>query len=135
MVGFPGETHEEYEDTLSAMEYLSPIEAFMYYYNLREGTPAAKMEGQIPEEEKTARLERLIEEQLARSARMKSSRVGMVCRALVTGVTRDDKQALLARNAHNEMISFRPSSKVVIGDVVTLRTVSLKGNTYLGQEA
>lgn len=135
MVGFPGETHEEYEDTLSAMEYLSPIEAFMYYYNLREGTPAAKMEGQIPEDEKTARLERLIEEQLARSARMKSSRVGMVCRALVTGVTRDDKQALLARNAHNEMISFRPSSKVVIGDVVTLRTVSLKGNTYLGQEA
>ena len=134
MVGFPTETVEEYEDTLSAMDYLSPIEAFMYYYNLREGTPAAEMEGQIPEEEKTARLERLIDEQLKRSFKEKSLRVGMTCRALVTGVTRDDKNAFLARNAHNEMISFHPSPGVGPGDVVTLRTTSLKGNTYLGQE-
>lgn len=136
MVGFPTETEEEYNDTLTAMDYLSPIEAFMYYYNLREGTPAAKMEGQIDEEVKTARLERLIDEQLRRCAEMKQKRIGLVSQALVLGPTRNDKEAFLARNEHNEMMSFHPSSASVRpGDIVNLKTTELKGNTYLAVEA
>lgn len=134
MVGFPTETEEEYEETLSAMDYLAPIEAFMYYYNLREGTPAARMEGQIPEEEKTRRLERLIDEQLKRAARIKEGRVGQSFRALVLSPTRDDRTAFLARNAHNETVSFHPKTKVAPGDIVTLRTLALKGNTYIGEQ-
>lgn len=135
MTGFPTETEEEYEDTLSAMEYLSPIEAFMYYYNLREGTPAARMEGQIEEEEKVRRLERLIDEQLKRASRIKETRVGLISRAVITGVTRNDRNAFLARNEHNEMISFIPQDKrLKPGDMVTLETTSLNGNTYLGKE-
>lgn len=134
MVGFPGESEEEYEDTLSAMEYLSPIEAFMYYYNVREGTPAAKMSDQLSDEEKIARLERLIDEQLKRASRLKSSRTGKIFQALVTGVTRNDKSLLLARNAHNEMIVFDPlSTSVRAGDIVTLKALTLKGNTYTGE--
>ena len=136
MVGFPTETEEEYNDTLTAMDYLSPLEAFMYYYNLREGTPAAKMEGQIDEEVKTARLERLIDEQLRRCAEMKQKRIGLVSQALVLGPTRNDKEAFLARNEHNEMMSFHPSSASVRpGDIVNLKTTELKGNTYLAVEA
>ena len=135
MTGFPTETEEEYEDTLSAMEYLSPIEAFMYYYNLREGTPAARMEGQIEEEEKVRRLERLIDEQLKRASRIKETRVGLISRAVITGITRNDRNAFLARNEHNEMISFIPQDKrLKPGDMVTLETTSLNGNTYLGKE-
>ena len=134
MVGFPGESEEEYEDTLSAMEYLSPIEAFMYYYNVREGTPAAKMSDQLSDEEKIARLERLIDEQLKRASRLKSRRTGKIFQALVTGVTRNDKSLLLARNAHNEMIVFNPlSTSVRAGDIVTLKALTLKGNTYTGE--
>lgn len=134
MVGFPGESEEEYEDTLSAMEYLSPIEAFMYYYNVREGTPAAKMSDQLSDEEKIARLERLIDEQLKRASRLKSRRTGKIFQALVTGVTRNDKSLLLARNAHNEMIVFDPlSTSVRAGDIVTLKALTLKGNTYTGE--
>ena len=134
MVGFPSESEEEYEDTLSAMEYLSPIEAFMYYYNVREGTPAASMSEQLSDEKKVARLERLINEQLKRASELKTKRVGMISRAVVTGVTRDDKSLFLARNAHNEMITFNPGDTgIKTGDIVTLRTNRLKGNTYIGE--
>ena len=117
------------------MDYLAPIEAFMYYYNLREGTPAAKMAEQIGEDEKSRRLERLIDEQLKRASGIKRGRIGMVHEALVISPTRDDRSALLARNAHNEMISFHPlSAQTAPGDIVRLETTELKGNTYLGRE-
>lgn len=133
MVGFPTETEEEYEETLSAMERLSPIEAFMYYYNEREGTPAARMDGQIDEEVKTARLERLIYEQLKRASRLKSAYIGRKVRALVTGVTRDDSTAMLARDEHNCMTAFHPTHPVGPGDVVDLELEALKGNTFTGR--
>ncbi len=134
MVGFPTETEEEYEETLSMMEFLSPLEAFMYYYNLREGTPAARMEGQIEDGEKIRRLELLIDKQLKRCAAEKEKRKTQECLAIVTGLTRDDKDQYLARNEHNEMISFKPKSKHEKGDVVNLRCYELKGNTYLANE-
>ena len=133
MVGFPTETEEEYEETLSAMERLSPIEAFMYYYNEREGTPAARMDGQIDEEVRTARLERLIDEQLKRASRLKSAYIGRKVRALVTGVTRDDSTAMLARDEHNCMTAFHPTHPVGPGDVVDLELEALKGNTFTGR--
>ena len=134
MVGFPTETEEEYLDTLSLMEYMHPIEAFMYYYNLREGTVAAKMEGQLEDDVKIARLERLIDEQLKRCQKEKLTRKNMITRGVVTGVTRDDKDKYLARNDHNEMISFKPKNKVEIGSMVNLKCYDLKGNTYLADE-
>ena len=134
MVGFPTETEEEYYDTLSLMDYLHPIEAFMYYYNLREGTVAAKMDGQLEDDVKIARLERLIDEQLKRCQEEKLTRMNMVTRGVVTGVTRDDKDRYLARNEHNEMISFKPKKSVLIGSMVDLKCYNLKGNTYLADE-
>ena len=134
MVGFPTETEEEYLDTLSLMDYMHPIEAFMYYYNLREGTVAAKMDGQLEDDVKIARLERLIDEQLKRCQEEKINRKNMITRGVVTGITRDDKDRYLARNEHNEMISFKPISKVEIGSMVNLKCYDLKGNTYLADE-
>ncbi len=134
MVGFPTETEEEYEETLSMMNFLSPLEAFMYYYNLREGTPAAKMDGQIEDGEKIRRLELLIDKQLKRCALEKENRKEQECVAIVTGLTRDDKEQYLARNEHNEMISFKPKTGHVKGDVVKLKCYELKGNTYLANE-
>lgn len=134
MVGFPTEKEEEYLDTLSLMEYMHPIEAFMYYYNLREGTAAAKMDGQLKDDIKIARLERLIDEQLKRCQEEKLTRKNMVTRGVVTGITRDDKDRYLARNEHNEMISFKPINSVEIGCMVNLKCYDLKGNTYLADE-
>ena len=58
----------------------------------------------------------------------------MITRGVVTGVTRDDKDKYLARNDHNEMISFKPKNKVEIGSMVNLKCYDLKGNTYLADE-
>ena len=134
MVGFPSESEEEYEDTLSMMDFLSPIEAFMYYYNVREGTPAAKMSEQLDDDDKIKRLERLIAEQLKRCALVKEGRKNNSCSVIVTGVTRDDKDRLLGRNEHNEMISFKPNKTHKNGDIAFVKCYELKGNTYLADE-
>ena len=133
MVGFPTETEEEYEETLSMMEIMHPLEAFMYFYNLREGTPAAKMEGQIDEKTKGRRLQHLIDLQMERLFKEKETRVGQVCKVLVTGNTRDDKSKFLGRNEHNEMFSFASNCPLTAGKMVTVKAIGLKGNTYLGE--
>lgn len=134
MVGFPTESLEEYEDTLSMMEIMGCTEAFMYYYNPREGTPSAKMDGQIEESEKIRRLERLINEQLERAKRIKESRLPFATKVLVRGTTRDDKSRLLGYNEHNDMVSFLPTREHAKGDMVHVRLTELNGNTYRGEE-
>ena len=134
MVGFPTESLEEYEDTLSMMEIMGCTEAFMYYYNPREGTPSAKMDGQIEESEKIRRLERLINEQLERAKRIKEARLPFVTKVLVRGTTRDDKSRLLGYNEHNDMVSFLPTREHAKGDMVRVRLTELNGNTYRGEE-
>ena len=134
MVGFPTETEEEYEETLSMMELMGCTEAFMYYYNPREGTPSAKMDGQIDEEEKIRRLERLIAEQLERAHRIKEARLPFETKVLVRGTTRDDKSRLLGYNEHNDMVSFSPKGNHKKGDIVMVRLTELNGNTYRGEE-
>lgn len=134
MVGFPTETEEEYEETLSMMDIMAPIEAFMYYYNVREGTPAATMEGQIDEKVKAERLERLIDEELKRVSSIKEAKLPFTADFIVTGIPRDDKDSYLARSEHNEMVSFIPKGEHKPGDIVTVSCTLLKGNTYKGEE-
>ena len=134
MVGFPSETESEYEETLSMMEIMGCTEAFMYYYNPREGTPSAKMDLQIDEAEKIRRLERLIQEQLDRAHRIKESRLPFETKVLIRGNTRDDKDRLLGYNEHNDMVSFMPKKAHVKGDMVRVRLTELNGNTYRGEE-
>lgn len=134
MVGFPTETEAEYEETLSMMEEMGCTEAFMYYYNPREGTPSAKMDGQIDEKEKIRRLENLINLQLERARKIKESRLPFKTRVLVKGDTRDDKSRLLGYNEHNDMVSFSPRKEHGKGDMVNVYVTELNGNTYRGEE-
>ena len=134
MVGFPTETEAEYEETLSMMEEMGCTEAFMYYYNPREGTPSAKMDGQIDEKEKIRRLENLINLQLERARKIKESRLPFKTRVLVKGDTRDDKSRLLGYNEHNDMVSFSPRKEHEKGDMVNVYVTELNGNTYRGEE-
>ena len=134
MTGFPTETEEEYEDTLSMMEIMGCTEAFMYYFNPREGTKAATMDGQLDDKTKIARLERLINEQLERAKRIKTARLPFECKVVVQGTTRDEKDHVLGRDEHNDMISFIPSPGVKAGDIIMVRATELNGNTYRGEQ-
>ncbi len=132
MVGFPGETEEEFMDTVSAIDHVGYIEAYMYYWNEREGTRAVTMEGQIPEKERQVRLQKLIDHQLANASAIKTKRTGDVQKVLVVQVSRDNEKMMLGRNEHNEMVAFESNAKP--GDMVNVRFDSLNGNTFVGTE-
>ena len=106
----------------------------MYYFNPREGTKAATMEGQLDEGVKVRRLERLISEQLERQRRIKERMLPFTARAIVTGESRDDGAMYLARGEHNDYFAFTPSSPHKAGDVVTIDASELSGNTFRGAE-
>ncbi len=132
MVGFPTETEEEYEQTLSMMEIMGCTEAFMYYFNPREGTKAAAMDGQLDDDVKIARLERLISEQLERAQKIKKEKLPFSSNVIVLGMTRDEKDRYLGRNAHNDMVSFSSSIALKEGDYVNVSFTDLSGNTFRG---
>ena len=136
MVGFPGETEEEFHDTISAMKEVGYIEAYMYYWNPREGTRACSMEGQIPESDRQQRLQKLIDWQLENAARIKSGRAHGIQEVLVTQVSRDNSNQMLGRNEHNEMVAFDvlEGASVRPGDMVKVEFRMLNGNTYLGRQ-
>ena len=139
MVGFPGETEEEFQETISAMETVGCIEAYMYYWNPREGTRACSMEGQLSDKAKQERLQKLIDWQLENAAKIKATRAHGVQRVLVTQVSRDDKNQMLGRNEHGEMVAFNvkdlegaPSVKP--GELVNVEFKYLNGNTFVGTQ-
>lgn len=130
MMGFPGETEEDVELTLDLMNQVKYESAMMYYYNPREGTPAAKME-QIPEEIRKARLQRIIDLQLEHTHLKMSERVGKVAKVLVESVSRDSDEELLGQTEQHEKVAFRADKKR-IGTFVNVKIESLSGNTFRG---
>ncbi|MDX9915849.1 MAG: tRNA (N6-isopentenyl adenosine(37)-C2)-methylthiotransferase MiaB [Sphaerochaeta sp.] len=128
MVGFPTETEEEYHETLSLLDHMGCIEAFMYYFNPREGTRAEKMDGQVDEAERGRRLSQLIDFQHAIFAREKEKRITEVVEVVVTQVSKHDEAMMLGRSEHNEMIAF--PCDLAPGSIVTVSLNGLKGNTY-----
>lgn len=128
MVGFPSETEEEYQETISALAHMRCLEAFMYYYNPREGTQAVAMTEQIDEEEKGRRLEALIDFQHAIFSTEKLARVGTSVDILVTQVSKHDENNMLGKTEHNEMAAFPSTAKP--GQIVTVQLKALAGNTY-----
>ncbi len=131
MVGFPGETEKDVDDVLSLMEEVQYQSAFMYYFNPREGTPAASFADQIPLEVKKARLQKIIDRQLAITGEVLKKRVGKTVRVLCDTVSRDDTSELLGKTEQNERVAFKAPQKL-IGSFCTVHLDSLSGNTFRG---
>jgi tRNA-2-methylthio-N6-dimethylallyladenosine synthase len=131
MVGFPGETERDVTETLSLMEAVRYENAFMYYYNPRGGTPACTMPEQIPQDEKKARLQRVIDLQLKITQERMTERIGCTVQVLVENISRDCKQELLGKTEQNERIVFA-ADKSLIGTFTKVRLDSLNGETFKG---
>ena len=131
MVGFPGETEEQFQDILSLMEDVKFESAFMYYYNPREGTPAAKYENQIPLKEKKARLAKVIDLQSKHTTEVMQKRVGETIEVLADIVSRNDENELLGKTEQNERVAFAGDKKL-LGNFVKVKIESLNGNTFRG---
>ncbi|MFC2821742.1 MAG: tRNA (N6-isopentenyl adenosine(37)-C2)-methylthiotransferase MiaB, partial [Spirochaetales bacterium] len=112
------------------------IEAYMYYWNSREGTKACDMENQIPEDIKQARLQALIDWLLDNAARIKAKRARGIQKVLVTRVSRDNGSQMLGRNEHSEMVAFDvlEGNSPGQGDMVDVDFKILNGNTFIGKQ-
>ncbi len=133
IVGFPGETEADLEDTLDVVRKVNFEQVFMFIYSRRVGTPGDKMENQIPEEVKHQRfnkLKALVESQI--QARNKEY-IGTVQNVLVEGTSKNNENMLTGRTYSNKVVVFE-GSKDLIGKMVDLKIVSehmwyLKGET------
>ncbi len=107
IVGFPGETDREFEETLEVVEEVGFDSAFTFVYSPRHGTEAAAMEGQVAHEVKIERMERLVELTQGIAAERNARRVGLVEQVLVEGSSRTDETLLRGRTRRNTMVNFR----------------------------
>ena len=130
IVGFPGETEEDYEDTLALVEKVQFSSAFTFIYSPRTGTPAAKMKNQVPEEVKKDRIYRLIELQNDISLRYMQAQIGKTEEILVDEVMAKTKE-LSGRTRTNKQVLFEGSpdlvGKLVNVKITEAKTWSLRG--------
>ncbi|NLM00027.1 MAG: tRNA (N6-isopentenyl adenosine(37)-C2)-methylthiotransferase MiaB [Treponema sp.] len=131
MVGFPGETEEDFEKTVSLFNEVSYESAFMYYFNPREGTKAFSMTNQIPMKTKKARLSKIIDLQLKNTKTEMQKRIGNIVTVLVETISRDNKNELLGRTEKNAHVVFEADSSL-IGNFVKVQLKELNGNTFRG---
>ncbi len=110
IVGFPGETEEEFEETLSLIEKVRYDSLFTFIFSPRIGTPAAKMEDPTPKEEKNRRFDKLCALQNAISEEIHSSYVGKTFRCLVDG---KDKDMLTARTEGGRLVRFAGDDSLI----------------------
>ena len=123
IVGFPGETEEDFEDTLDVVKQVKFEQIFMFIYSRRIGTPADKMENQIPEEIKHKRFDRLkalYEEQIEENNK---AYIGTVHNLLVEGYSKTNSNFLTGRTDSNKVIIFEGNASL-IGKVVPVKIVS-----------
>ena len=129
LVGFPGETDEDLEATLALMREVGFEYSFMYYFNPRQGTAAAEMDGQLPLALRKERLARVIELQRGLTREAMSKRLGTECEVLVESVSRRSGAEVLGRNQQDEMVVL-PGAADEKGSFVKVRLAALKGNTF-----
>jgi len=133
LVGFPGETEADLELTLDLMRKVGYTYSYMYYFNPREGTPAATMEGRVADKVKRDRLARVIVLQKEIARALMRDRVGQVDEVLIESVSKRRASEVLGRTQRDEMVVFpAPSSRV--GSFAKVRLTSLAGNTFKAEE-
>lgn len=120
MVGFPGETEEDFLYTVDIVEKLRFEGAFTFIYNIRQGTPAAKMPGQISEEEKSLRIQKLVAVQNAISLQLNGEEAGRIHQVLVEGASKTNENMLTGRTRTNKLVVF-PDRSCNPGDTVQVR--------------
>lgn len=137
IVGFPGETEAEFEETLSLCEEVCYDSAFTFLYSVRKGTPAEKFEDQIPEEVKHERFNRLVDVINRISAEKNAAYVGRVEKVLVDGPSKTNSKTYGGRTETFKLVNFegRPEmiGQIVAVEITDANTFSLVGRVLENQ--
>ena len=132
IVGFPGETEADFRETLEVVQQVGFDGAFTFVFSPRQGTEAADMPGQVPEDVKRERIERLIDlvQWLARERN--EARIGCVEEVLVEGPSRTDPALLRGRTRRNTTVNFAGSA--VPGELVAVQIEGASSTTLRGTQ-
>ncbi len=132
IVGFPGETEEDFLETMDVVRKVGYDSAYTFIYSKRTGTPAAVMENQVPEAEVKDRFNRLLEEVQNIAARVCSRHEGTVQEVLVEEINRQDKHLVTGRLSNNTVVHFEGDASM-IGKIVPVRLAFCKNFYYMGE--
>lgn len=132
IVGFPGETEEDFQDTLDIVRQVRYDSAFTFIYSKRTGTPAAAMEDQVPDDVVKDRFDRLLKEVQQISAEVCSVHQGTIQDVLVESVNDHDSSLVTGRMSNNLLVHF-PGDESMIGKIVTVYLKEAKGFYYMGE--
>ena len=125
IVGFPNETEEQFEETMTLVEEVGFEAAYTFIYSPREGTPAARKKDDVPEEVKKQRLYRLNELVNKQSAASMKSYQGEVVKVLVEGESKKDPDVLAGYTERNKLVNFK-GPKSAIGQIVEVEITETK---------
>jgi tRNA-2-methylthio-N6-dimethylallyladenosine synthase len=132
IVGFPGETERDFEETLEVVEEVGYDGAFTFVYSPRQGTEAAMSPDQVPEHVKKVRIEQLVGVVQRIAQRQNAARVGRVEEVFVEGPSRTDPSVLRGRTRRNTTVNFAGTSAP--GSLVEVRIEEATSTTLRGIE-
>lgn len=132
IVGFPGETEEDFEETLDVVRKAGYDSAFTFIYSKRTGTPAASMEGLPDKEVVDRRFSRLLEEVRKGSRARSGQLIGQTLEVLAEGVNDHDPSLLTGRLSNNMLVHF-PGDESMIGKIMPVEIEESKGFYYFGK--
>ena len=131
IVGFPGETEEDFRETLDVVRKVRYDSAFTFIYSKRTGTPAAVMENQVPEDVVKERFDTLLQKVQEISKRTSSRFEGQTMPVLVEQVNEQDSRLLTGRLSNNLLVHF-PGTENLIGKIIDVKLEESKGFYYMG---
>ena len=132
IVGFPGETEEDFQETLDVVRKVRYDSAFTFIYSKRTGTPAAAMEDQIPADVVKDRFDRLLSDVQSIASEVCAVHEGKDMEVLVESVSDHDASMVTGRMSNNLLVHFK-GTKEMIGTYVTVHLTECKGFYYLGE--
>ena len=121
IVGFPGETGLEFEDTLDVVKKVEFDQIFMFIYSKRDGTRAAIRDDQIPEKEKHVRFDKLKELYDSQVEVQNEKYIGTVQSIMIEGKSKNDETKYTGRTDTNKVVIFEPSNQEKIGDIIKVK--------------
>ena len=132
IVGYPGETEEEFEETCSLVQEVGYDSAFTFIYSPRIGTRAADMPDQIPEKESSRRIQKLIAIQKENTRKNYAAYIGQVHNVLVDESSKRDDTQMAGKNEYNITVNF-PGDQSLIGKIVRVKITSAGESTLRGE--
>lgn len=133
IVGFPGETEEDFAETLDILEKVRFDSVYSFLYSKRSGTPAAEMEDPVSDEEKHRRFDRLLEVQNRISREINEEYFGRSEEILVEGVSKTENTMLTGRTSGGKIVNFPDNGSVQAGDIISVKITKVSTWSLTGE--